>query len=110
ATSISSTLNWTLLLVVLRRTVGPLGTKKLARQAFLTVCAAAAATGVGWSVLFAVRAATGGAYPASIFVKLIHVVLPLATTGTVYITLSYAFRISALRDMQVAFIGKTGST
>lgn len=106
ATSLSSTLNLTMLLVVLRRQIGPLGLKRVAVEGFKTICAAALATVAGWTALYFVRAVTGGMFPASFMAKLGQVVAALGVMGTVYAVSANFLHISSLDGVMAAFVGK----
>jgi putative peptidoglycan lipid II flippase len=108
ATALSSMLNWTLLLIVLRRKVGPLGMNKLAGEGFKTVCAAAVATVAGWAALAVLRTMTGGPDPTSLIVRFWHVAVPLGVMGIVYAVGAKTLRVSALTGVITAMKRKRG--
>jgi len=95
ATSLSSTLNWVLLFIVLRRQVGRLGGRHLAVEAFKTLCAATVAVTAGWAALAAVRTVGGSPVPAGFVLRLVHVAVPLGVTGGVYAMLCRLFGVQA---------------
>jgi len=95
ATALSSTLNWALLLIVLRRHVGRLGGRQLAVEASKTLGAAALAVGMGWIAFVAVRAAVGDTSPASFLLRLVSVAAPLSMTGISYAVLCRLFGVRA---------------
>jgi len=107
ATTLSATLNWTLLLVMLRVYVGPLGLRRLGIEALKTLCAATVAVTAGWCALNAVRAIVADPAPASVIARLVYVVIPLTVTGGVYMWLSVRFKVSALAEV-LSTVRKSG--
>ena len=95
ATALSSTLNWVLLLVALRRHVGRLGGRRLAVETSKTFGAAHLAVGIGWIGLVALRSAAGDTSPASFMLRFVYVAAPLSMTGISYAILCRLFGVQA---------------
>jgi putative peptidoglycan lipid II flippase len=66
ATAIASCVNFAVLVVVLRRRVGPFGGRRVARSAGLAVVASAPAAAIGWGVSGAAIWQTPGAWGVKI--------------------------------------------
>jgi peptidoglycan biosynthesis protein MviN/MurJ (putative lipid II flippase) len=95
ATALSSTLNWALLRVVLRRHVGRLGGRRLVVETCKTLCAALFAVGTGWICLVAARSAFGYMSPASFLLRFVYVAAPLTMTGISYAILCRLLGVQA---------------
>jgi len=90
ATSISSVLNFALLFEMLRRKIGPMGGRVLARAAGKIFLASLLAAVAAFGVATGLGRAMG---PAGLLARLVVVLAGLATASIVYLAATFTFRI-----------------
>ncbi|MCX7919670.1 MAG: murein biosynthesis integral membrane protein MurJ [bacterium] len=96
ATTISSTVNWVLLLYLLRKRVGLLGLKKVTNS-FLRILAASAVMGLGCYVI-------NGWYVAHIpisgfIAKLVYISVVIGVSAIIFLGASWGFSVHELQDI-----------
>ena len=107
ATSIASTLNWGLLLYILRRRVGRLGLKQVV-QSFIRIIAASAVMGIvcyffNWWYVANISI-------SGFIAKFIYVTSVIGISTIVFILAAWIFRVTELRDIWQIIRGKIFKT
>jgi putative peptidoglycan lipid II flippase len=96
ATSIASTLNWALLLYILRRRVGLLGLKKVANS-FIRIAAASAVMGIGCYFFNSWYVSHIGI--TSFIHKLVYIGIVIVVSVSSFIASAFMFRVHELKDI-----------